>query len=90
MYMEKGNPLKIPYTGILAIFSQLILDGKQIDVFEDGLESRDFIHVKDVATAVMHGMFSLDKNQIFNIGSGKSTTVIQIVNILQNVLNSKG
>ena len=44
-----GQSLKNPYTGILSIFSSLLLDNKDINIFEDGKESRDFIHVKDVA-----------------------------------------
>ena len=40
--------MKNPYTGILSIFSTLMLENKSINIFEDGLESRDFINVVDI------------------------------------------
>ena len=51
-----GQSLKNPYTGILSIFSTLLLDNKDINIFEDGKESRDFVHVTDVATAVIRSI----------------------------------
>ena len=47
-----GQSLKNPYTGILSIFSTLMLENKPVNIFEDGLESRDFVHVKDIADGV--------------------------------------
>ena len=46
-----GQSLKNPYTGILSIFSTLIRQGKEINIFEDGLESRDFVYIDDVVEA---------------------------------------
>ncbi|WP_238705113.1 NAD-dependent epimerase/dehydratase family protein [Parasedimentitalea marina] len=47
----EGQSLKNPYTGILSIFSTKIRRGLELPIFEDGLESRDFVHVSDVAAA---------------------------------------
>jgi len=46
-----GQSLKNPYTGILSIFSTLIRQGKPINIFEDGQESRDFVFIDDVVEA---------------------------------------
>ncbi len=46
-----GQSLRNPYTGILAIFSNLARSGSTIQVFEDGEESRDFIFVEDAIEA---------------------------------------
>src|SRR5262249_7478978 len=46
-----GQSLSNPYTGILSIFSNLIMENRPINVFEDGTESRDFVFVEDVAEA---------------------------------------
>ena len=46
-----GQSLKNPYTGILSIFSTLIRQGKAINIFEDGQESRDFVFIDDVVEA---------------------------------------
>ena len=85
-----GQSLKNPYTGILSIFSTLMLEDKPINIFEDGLESRDFIHVKDIADGVIA---SLDNSQcngeIINLGSGINTTVIAIAEILKKAYNSQ-
>lgn len=83
----KGQSLSNPYTGILAIFSQLLLAKQQLNIFEDGKESRDFIHVKDVATAVINELTSGNKDLLFNIGSGESIAVIDIANLLARTLN---
>ena len=48
----EGQSLKNPYTGILSIFSTRIRRGLDLPIFEDGLESRDFVHVDDVALAM--------------------------------------
>ena len=46
-----GQSLQNPYTGILSIFSNLIMKGQPINIFEDGTESRDFVYIDDVVVA---------------------------------------
>ncbi|MDX1872133.1 NAD-dependent epimerase/dehydratase family protein [Mycolicibacterium sp. 120266] len=78
-----GQSLSNPYTGILSIFSTLIRQGKSINVFEDGLESRDFVYIDDVVRATAQA--ALDPradDQIFNVGSGVATTVSTVVDEL--------
>ncbi|QNJ93816.1 NAD-dependent epimerase/dehydratase family protein [Mycolicibacterium fluoranthenivorans] len=75
-----GQSLSNPYTGILSIFSTLIRQGKGINVFEDGLESRDFVYIDDVVRATAQA--ALDPRadgQVFNVGSGVGTTVNTVV-----------
>lgn len=75
-----GQSLTNPYTGILSIFSTLILQGKSINVFEDGLESRDFVFVDDVVRATVQATLDPRANdQVFNVGSGIATTVNTVV-----------
>lgn len=83
-----GQSLKNPYTGILSIFSTLIRNGENLNVFEDGLESRDFVYIDDVVTATVLCIESaLSNNQIFNIGSGIATSVIAVATALKEKLN---
>lgn len=75
--------LSNPYTGVCAIFSSRILNGGSPVIFEDGLQSRDFIHVKDVARA---NRLAMEKDaadyQVFNVGSGDPKTILDIAKIL--------
>lgn len=78
-----GQSLSNPYTGILSIFSTLILNGQPVNVFEDGLESRDFVYVDDVVEATMLGIEHPGAaGGIFNVGTGESTTVLAVVEAL--------
>lgn len=85
-----GQSLKNPYTGILSIFSKLLLNNDTINIFEDGLESRDFIEVKDVARITCDAVGnSKTNNRVINVGSGGSTSVLQIANILKHYYSSE-
>jgi len=78
-----GQSLSNPYTGILSIFSTLIKNGKEINIFEDGKESRDFVFIDDVVNATILGIEKEEANgQVFNVGTGVATDVISVVNEL--------
>lgn len=84
-----GQSLSNPYTGILSIFSTRILNGNNIDIYEDGLETRDFIYIDDVVEATTKVLSNKKSdNQIFNIGSGKATSIIAIAKELKLLYNS--
>lgn len=71
-----GQSLINPYTGILSIFSSQILNGKYINIFEDGLPTRDFINIEDVVEATIRSLeMDAANNQIINVGTGIATTV---------------
>lgn len=79
-----GQSLKNPYTGILSIFSTLIRQGKPINVFEDGLESRDFVYIDDIVEATfLASTVPAAAGEIFNVGAGTATTVMDVVAALQ-------
>jgi len=80
-----GQSLSNPYTGILSIFSTLIKNGKEINVFEDGKETRDFIFIDDVVDAIILGIENEKANdKVFNVGTGLPTDILTIVNELIN------
>jgi len=71
--------LSNPYTGVLAIFASRLLNGRAPLIFEDGLQKRDFVHVKDVAQACELALTSEDApGRVFNVGSGNAYTVLEI------------
>lgn len=74
-----GQALHNPYTGILAIFSGLARQGKTIEIFEDGAESRDFVFVEDVVNATAACLDpSIQGVDVFNVGSGVGTSVMDV------------
>jgi dTDP-L-rhamnose 4-epimerase len=81
----EGQSLNNPYTGILSIFSNRIRQGKEILLFEDGQESRDFVHVSDVAEAMALGLESDNGDGLtMNVGSGVQVSVEMIARSLMS------
>ncbi|MUH71377.1 NAD-dependent epimerase/dehydratase family protein [Psychrosphaera haliotis] len=75
----EGQSLNNPYTGILSIFSTRIRRGLELPIFEDGLETRDFVHVEDVVHSFKAALLKEQSpNSIVNVGTGELTTVIDI------------
>lgn len=79
-----GQSLHNPYTGILSIFSTLMRTEKDIDIFEDGRESRDFVFIDDVVEATARAVEKdMNSSQALNVGSGIATSVREVANALQ-------
>lgn len=79
--------LSNPYTGVLAIFASRLLNNRPPLVFEDGLQRRDFVHVRDVAQAVKLALETEQgAGQIFNVGSGVSRTILSIAEDLARIV----
>ncbi len=85
-----GQSLSNPYTGILAIFSTRFLTNKDVFIFEDGNESRDFIYIDDIVKANVLAIENNEANgKIYNVGSGVPTTVLEVATRMKNIYNSK-
>ena len=83
----EGQSLNNPYTGILSIFSTRVRRGLILPLFEDGKESRDFVHVEDVAEAVTLGVSAKQyANAVFNVGSGEASSVQAVADQLSLAL----
>ena len=78
----------------MAIFCTRILEGKPLTIFGDGLQTRDYVYVGDVARAVFLGATStLPKAErvdarAFNVGTGLGTSVIDLARLLQEAARS--
>lgn len=85
-----GQSLSNPYTGILSIFSNRARTDKAISIFEDGLESRDFVYIDDVVESIWLSLQSNNSSQIeLNVGSGLSVSVSSVVANIVDYFNSK-
>jgi dTDP-L-rhamnose 4-epimerase len=71
--------LSNPYTGVMAIFSARLLNRRPPLVFEDGLQSRDFVHVSDVVRANLLALESgAAAGRVYNVGTGRATTILRV------------
>ena len=82
--------LSNPYTGLCAIFSSRLLNDKTPLIFEDGKQSRDFVHVSDIVQA---NLLAIEKNgadyEAVNIGTGVATTVNEMAKLLSDGLGKE-
>ncbi|MFQ6672344.1 MAG: NAD-dependent epimerase/dehydratase family protein, partial [Candidatus Tectimicrobiota bacterium] len=78
-----------PYTGVAAIFSARLLNDKAPLIFEDGAQSRDFIHVADAVEATL---LAMDRPEaaggVFNIGTGRATSVAELAGHIARAMGS--
>jgi dTDP-L-rhamnose 4-epimerase len=78
-----GQALSNPYTGVAAIFASRLLNGHAPIIFEDGEQSRDFIHVSDIVRAITLALESeRAAGNAINLGTGRPSTVLQIAQAL--------
>jgi len=82
--------LSNPYTGVCAIFSARLLNDQPPVIFEDGNQTRDFVHVSDVVQANLLALES-DRGdyQAINVGTGRPTSVKQIAEMLADGLDKR-
>ena len=76
--MGSRQALSNPYTGVGAIFSALLLSGQAPVVFEDGRQSRDFVHVSDVVKAIWTILERARSREVYNVGTGRRTTILEL------------
>lgn len=76
-----------PYTGICSIFATRLLNGLPPLIYEDGMQTRDFTYVEDVARAcLLAADDSRADGQVLNVGTGVATTVMDFARLLQGEL----
>jgi len=74
-----------PYSGVIALFSRAVLDGRVPTVFGDGSQTRDFVFVTDVVAANLLAMERADGAGLFNVGTGESVSVLQLYRTLADL-----
>jgi len=85
VYGPRQDPSS-PYSGVISIFSERISQGKRITIFGDGEQARDFIYVLDVVNFLRTAMDNISTTpQVFNVCTGKATTIKQLARMLMTV-----
>lgn len=86
-----GQSLHNPYTGVLSIFAQQLLEGKTLNIYEDGEIVRDFVYVSDVVSA-FHRLCEIERvpQETVDIGSGKGASIIEVAQTMIEALGLVG
>jgi len=76
------------YTSVIIKFLKRLLNNEPPVITGNGEQSMDFINVKDVIEANIMCMLSDVNNEVFNIGTGKATTIKELAFMLKEIMNS--
>ncbi len=71
-----------PYVGVITIFIRALQKGETPYIFGDGEQQRDFVYVGDIARATLLALESDVRGEVFNVGTGKGTSVKEIADLL--------
>jgi dTDP-L-rhamnose 4-epimerase len=78
VYGER-QALSNPYTGVAAIFSSRLMNGREPLVFEDGRQTRDFTDVRDLVRGCALALTTdAADGQTFNLGTGRATSIVEV------------
>jgi UDP-glucose 4-epimerase len=78
-----------PYSGVIALFTKIMMEGRVPRIDGDGLQSRDFTFVGNAVQAVMKAADApAAVGQVYNVGTGSSITVVELVQYLNDILGT--
>jgi dTDP-L-rhamnose 4-epimerase len=78
-----------PYAGPIPIFIEQASKNESLTIYDDGEQTRDFVHVSDVVEASMLALKSKKTGQSYNIGTGKPTTINELAKTIRKLTKSK-
>lgn len=89
VYGPRQNPSS-PYSGVLSLITQRLQDGQLFTLFGDGTQSRDFVYVGDVVSALQLIADTPDSNgQVYNVATGRSVSLIETIRIFEKISGDK-
>lgn len=78
-----------PYAGVIAKFVHAVAAGRPLTLHGDGKQTRDFVYVEDVAGAFERAAMARDATGVFNIGSGRETSIVDVIEALEAIAGRK-
>lgn len=86
VYGQKQDP-NSEYSAVIPLFIKAILSNNPVRIISDGEQTRDFIHINDVVKADLLAAFSFLESRacVFNVASGKKTSINQLVQELEKI-----
>ena len=80
------QPIRGQYAPVIGLFMRQKLAGEPLTIVGDGNQRRDFIHVDDIVHANVLAMTKGYPGQIYNVGTGESTSVIELARMISDVV----
>lgn len=71
--------------GVIPAFLSKIIAGMPLEVWGDGSVVRDYVHVRDIVSALVKSISYSETTGIFNIGSGRGYTINEIITVIEKV-----
>lgn len=89
VYGPKQNP-KSPYSGFISILVDCLKNGSELTIFGDGEQSRDFIYVEDVVTALLVVATSSESlSEVYNVGTGTAMNLNDLIVLTEKIAGRK-
>jgi len=90
VYGPRQDP-RSPYSGVISVFVDRVINGAEVKIFGDGQQSRDFVFVKDVVQANLKAMRApeLRGGEVFNVATGLQTTLLQLLATINEINGSQ-
>lgn len=85
-YGEKQNPKGIQ--GIIPVLLYKAINDEEIQIWGDGEVIRDYIYIKDVTKILVKSIAQLTPEVVYNLGSGKGTSINQLLAIVKKSMNA--
>ncbi|NBW65049.1 NAD-dependent epimerase/dehydratase family protein, partial [bacterium] len=77
-----------PYAAAVPRFFQAAQAGSPLTIHGDGLQTRDFVFVGDVAAALSHVALRPEVRGVLNVASGQSTSILQLAQTIRSITHS--
>jgi UDP-glucose 4-epimerase len=89
VYGPRQDPTS-PYSGVISIFASRARDGRDLTIFGDGEQTRDFVYVGDVSRIVVDAAFSeAGSGAVCNVGTGREITVNELAKTIVGLCGGK-
>jgi UDP-glucose 4-epimerase len=73
--------------GVIPVWMRDISAGTEIHVYGDETTLRDYVYIKDVTFLMTHSLRDLNSSEVYNLGTGKGTSIIQLLGIFRQVID---
>ena len=86
VYGTRQDPSS-PYSGVISIFTDRVAQDRAVEIFGDGRQTRDFIHVRDVVAHLIAAMAELTTGaRVFNVCTGRATSLLELIATIGEII----